>query len=95
PLSPVRWLVLAQLQHATPFGFSARRLARGLRVSPSTLAYHLDALERAGFIVRTPCTVHDGRKVWVRLTDVGRYALHRLGGQPSRPPMRSPAIASP
>jgi DNA-binding MarR family transcriptional regulator len=89
PFAPVRYLILAELLHATPHGFSARRLARSLSMPPSTLAHHLDALEAAGLASRAPWDVHDRRKVAVRLTDEGRYAVRRLGA------ISSPAMASP
>ena len=88
PFSPVRYLLLAHLVESTGYGLSVRRLTRALSVRPSTLAYHLDALENAGLIARSPWTVHDRRKVAVRLTDAGRYALLRLSSS-------SPAMASP
>jgi DNA-binding MarR family transcriptional regulator len=49
-------------------------------MSPSTLARHLDALEGAGFIHRAPWTLYDRRKVAVRLTDTGHYAVRRFTG---------------
>jgi DNA-binding MarR family transcriptional regulator len=94
PFPPVRVLILARLEKATAYGLSARRLAGQFGVAPSTLAYHLDALESAGLIVRAPWTVHDRRKVAVRLTSAGRYAAQRLATRP-QPPMCSPAMASP
>lgn len=78
PFPPVRYLVLACLEEASSFGLSPRRLARLLAVGPSTLAHHLDALERAGMISRQPRGIRDGRRVQVRLTDTGRYAARRL-----------------
>jgi DNA-binding MarR family transcriptional regulator len=89
PFSPIRYLILAELARATDYGFSARRLAHSMSTAPSSLAHHLDVLEKAGFIVRLPWEVHDHRKVAVRLTDEGRYAVRRLGA------ISSPAIASP
>ena len=38
PFAPVRYLILAELVHATDHGFSARRIARRLSLPPSTLA---------------------------------------------------------
>jgi DNA-binding MarR family transcriptional regulator len=89
PFSPIRYLILAELGSATGYGFSARRLARALSTAPSSLAHHLDALEEARFIVRVPWEIHDHRKVAVRLTAEGRYAVRRLSA------ISSPAIASP
>jgi DNA-binding MarR family transcriptional regulator len=89
PFAPIRYLILAELDRATDHGLSARRLARSLSVAPPTLAHHLDVLERSCFCTRVPWGVHDGRKVAVRLTDEGRYALRRLA------PMSSPAMANP
>jgi DNA-binding MarR family transcriptional regulator len=78
PFAPVRYLILVQLERATAYGFSARRLARSLATRPSTLAHHLDVLERAGLVHRAPGTLYDRRKVVVRLTDTGRHAVRRL-----------------
>lgn len=97
-MGSLRFLLLAALRDSTAYGLSARRLARMLRVKPSTLAYHLDALESAGFIVRAPWEIYDQRKVAVRLTSRGRHALDHLCDavpEPSQPAMRSPAIARP
>jgi hypothetical protein len=58
------------------------RIARSLGLRPPTVSYHLDALEGAGRVQRTPWTVHDRRKVAVRLTEGGRFAVGRLGAQP-------------
>lgn len=60
---------------ATPYGLSARRLARSLTLSPSTLAHHVEGLEQAGLVHRAPWTVYDRRKVAVRLTETGRRAV--------------------
>jgi DNA-binding MarR family transcriptional regulator len=92
PFSLPRVLILCRLEEATAYGLSARRLAWRLAIAPSTLCYHLDALEAVGLVQRAPWTIHDRRKVAVRLTASGRYAARRLASQP---PMRSPAIASP
>ncbi|MGE0161193.1 MAG: MarR family winged helix-turn-helix transcriptional regulator [Gemmatimonadales bacterium] len=89
PFCPARYLILAELSRATSLGLSARRLSRGLSLAPSTLAHHLGVLERSGLVSRDRWPAHDRRKVAVRLTDDGRYALRRLA------PMISPAIASP
>ena len=75
PFAPARYLILVLLEQATAYGLSARRLARSLDVSPSTLAHHLDVLEGAGLVHRAPWTIYDRRKVAVRLTEMGRYAL--------------------
>lgn len=81
PFSPVRFLVLAHLHHATAFGLTPRRLAWLLRMPASSLAHHLDVLEEAGMIDRRPRDLHDGRAVTVRLTLPGRAAYLRLGAQ--------------
>lgn len=80
PFSPVRCLVLAHLESATAFGLTPGRLARLLEMSPSSLAHHLDVLEGAELITRSPRGLHDRRKVSVRLTDRGRGALWGLRG---------------
>ena len=80
--APARYLILADLDRATPFGLSPRRIARALDVTPSTLAHHLDVLERAGLLHRAAWTLYDRRKVAVRLTVTGRYAVWRLTGGP-------------
>jgi len=81
PFAPARYLILVTLERATTFGLSARRLARALALSPSTLAHHLDVLERAGLVRRAPWPLYDQRKVAVRLTDNGRDAVRRLTGR--------------
>lgn len=81
PFSPVRFLVLAHLQHATAFGLTPRRLAWLLRMPASSLAHHLDVLEEAEMIDRRPRDLHDGRAVTVRLTPPGKAAYLRLGAQ--------------
>ena len=78
PFAPARYLLLVQLAGATPYGLSAGRLARALAVRPSTLAHHLDVLERAGLVHRAPGTLFDRRTVVVRLTDTGRHAVRRF-----------------
>jgi DNA-binding MarR family transcriptional regulator len=78
PFAPARYLILVQLARATAYGLSVRRLVHALDVSASTLAHHLYALERAGLVHRAPWTVHDRRKVAVRLTDAGRQAVRRF-----------------
>lgn len=78
PFSPVRCLLLAHLESATAFGLTPGRLARLLEMSPSSLAHHLDVLEGAELIMRSPRGLHDRRKVSVRLTDRGRGALWGL-----------------
>lgn len=80
PFAPVRYLVLVQLASATVYGLSPRQLAHLLGVSPSTLAHHLDGLERAGLVHRVPWTVYDRRKVAVRLTHTGHHAVRRFTG---------------
>lgn len=90
PFGPVRYLILATLDGATAYGLSARRLARSLGLHPSTIAHHIGALEGAGLVLRTPWTVHDRRKVAVRLTDAGRYAVPRLRGQQPAVPAEDP-----
>ena len=77
PFPPIRYRVLAQLREATAFGLTPARLARLLAVRPSTLAYHLDELEAAEMISRSPRRLADMRSVSVRLTDRGTYVLHR------------------
>lgn len=76
---PLRCLLLAHLGEATAFGLTPIRLARLVRLQPSSLAHHLDVLQRAELITRHPQWIHDRRKVAVRLTERGRYALRRLG----------------
>lgn len=75
PFAPARYLILLQLERATAYGLSARRLARSLGLGPSTVAHHLDVLEGAGLVRRAPWTIYDRRKVAVRLTESGRHAL--------------------
>lgn len=79
PFAPVRYLILVLLQRATAFGLTVRRIALSLAVRPSSLAHHLDVLEETGLVYRTSKVLHDRRKVIVRLTDEGRYALALFG----------------
>jgi DNA-binding MarR family transcriptional regulator len=81
PFGAVPCLVLCHLARATAYGLSARRLGDLLSMPPSSLAYHLDALERARLVTRSPWTIHDRRKVAVRITQAGRYAVLRLVGE--------------
>lgn len=76
--SVVRCLVLAHLGEATAFGLTPIRLARLLRMKRSSLAHHLDVLEREELIARGP-RPHSLKHVGVRLTERGRHALWRLG----------------
>ena len=78
PFRPARYFILLQLERATAYGLSARRLARLLAMRPSTLAHHLNVLERAGLVHRAPWTLYDRRKVAVRLTDTGQHAVRRF-----------------
>jgi DNA-binding MarR family transcriptional regulator len=94
PFSPVRFLVLAHLHHATTFGLTPRRLAWLLRMPASSLAHHLDVLEGAEMIDRRPRDLHDRRAVTVRLTPWGRAAYLRLGAQtiPDASPRVQPGV---
>jgi DNA-binding MarR family transcriptional regulator len=74
PFGPVRCLILAHLTEATTYGLSARRLGDLLSMKPPSLAYHLDALERASLLSRAPWGIGDRRKVAVRLTHAGHEA---------------------
>lgn len=78
PFSPVRFLVLAHLTDVPPLGLIPRRIARLLTLPPSSLAHHLDVLEAAELIERTPLDFGDQRRVAVRLTPSGRYAVRRM-----------------
>lgn len=78
PFSPVRLLVLHHLREATAFGLSPRRLSRILALEPSSVAHHLDVLEAAQLVDRTRRGLYDRRKIFVRLTAEGRYALRRI-----------------
>lgn len=78
PFSPVRFLVLAHLADVPPLGLIPRRIARLLTLPPSSLAHHLDVLEAAELIERTPLGLGDQRRVAVRLTPSGRYAVRRM-----------------
>lgn len=83
PFTPARYLILALLERATAYGLSPRRLSRALGLNPSTVAHHLDVLERAGLVTRAPWTIYDRRKVAVRLTATGRHALRCFTGDRS------------
>lgn len=78
PFSPVRYLVLAHLADVPPLGLIPRRIARLLTLPPSSLAHHLDVLEAAELIERTPLDLGDQRRAAVRLTPSGRYAVRRM-----------------
>jgi DNA-binding MarR family transcriptional regulator len=80
PFAPPRYLILVALEHASVFGLTPRRLSRALALSPSTVAHHLDAMERAGLVHRAPRGIYDRRKVSVLLTAAGRYALLCFNG---------------
>jgi len=80
PFGLTRYLILVELERATEYGLPARRLAGLLDLRPSTVAHHLDVLERAGFVHRAPWTLYDRRRVAVRLTPTGRYAVRRFTG---------------
>lgn len=81
PFDPTRYLILSRLERATAYGLSPRRIAGLLDLSPSTVAHHLDVLEGAGLVRREPWSVYDRRKVAVRMTATGRYAVRRLTGE--------------
>jgi len=95
PFGTVRYLMLARLLAATAYGLPSRRLAGLLELSPSTVAHHLDVLEGAGLVHRVPWTVYDRRRVAVRLTATGRYAVRRLTGDAPPPTGRPSGSAAP
>lgn len=80
PFAPPRYLILAALERTTTFGLTPRRLSRALALSPATVAHHLDVMERAGLVHRARRGIYDRRKVSVRLTAAGRYALQCFTG---------------
>jgi DNA-binding MarR family transcriptional regulator len=49
-------------------------LATNLMASRSRLTYRVDRLEKAGLVVRRPCS-EDGRSIWAVMTDEGRRVL--------------------
>jgi len=80
PFGPARYLVLVALERASSFGLTPRRISRAVALSPSTVAHHLDVMERAGLVRRAPRGIYDKRKISVLLTPAGRYALLRFTG---------------
>ncbi|WP_051114170.1 MarR family winged helix-turn-helix transcriptional regulator [Actinopolymorpha alba] len=63
--------------HATP-----SELASSLQLSPAAMTKRLDALERAGFVRRTP-DPGDRRRIVVTLTDQGLAAWEQTVGEQS------------
>lgn len=92
PLSPARFLILAHLRAASAFGLRPRRLARLLEMSPSSTAHHLDVLERSELVRRERRSLHDGRRVMVRLTERGTFAFWRLESALRRGPLSRPPV---
>jgi len=58
-------------------GVGVGELAVRERVSPAALSNHVDRLERAGLVLRTPSDA-DKRRVGLSLTDEGRRVLRRV-----------------
>jgi len=58
-------------------GIGVRELAGQERISAPAMSKHVDRLERAGLVTRTP-SEHDRRRVGLTLTDEGRRVLRRV-----------------
>lgn len=74
-VSPEQVSLMVAIKYAP--GIGVRELAAKERVSAPALSNHIDRLERAGLVTRTPDEV-DRRRVGVRLTDEGQRVLRRV-----------------
>jgi DNA-binding MarR family transcriptional regulator len=74
-ISPEQVSLLVAIKY-TP-GTGIRDLAAHERISAPALTKHVDRLERAGLVVRTP-SPNDGRRIGLALTDEGQRVLRRV-----------------
>ncbi len=58
-------------------GIGLREVAARERISPPAMTMHVDRLERAGFVARTPSPT-DRRRVGLTLTEEGQRVLRRV-----------------
>ncbi len=73
--SPEQVALLVAIKYSP--GIGVRELAARERISPPALTNHVNRLERAGLVVRTPST-GDRRRVGLTLTDEGQRVLRRV-----------------
>ncbi|MEN3343259.1 MAG: hypothetical protein V7644_2663 [Actinomycetota bacterium] len=74
-VSPEQVSLLVAIKY-TP-GVGVRELAGRERISPPALTNHVNRLERAGLVARTPSS-GDRRRVGLALTDEGQRVLRRV-----------------
>src|SRR5436189_2050421 len=74
-VSPEQVSLLVAIKY-TP-GIGVRDLAARERISPPALTNHVNRLERAGLVSRTP-SAGDRRRVGLALTDEGQRVLRRV-----------------
>jgi len=73
--SPEQVALLVAIKYAP--GIGVRELAAQERISAPAMSKHVDRLERADLVVRTP-SERDRRRVGLTLTDEGRRVLRRV-----------------
>jgi len=73
--SPEQVALLVAIKYAP--GIGVRELAAQERISAPAMSKHVDRLERAGLVERTP-SEQDRRRVGLTLTDEGRRVLRRV-----------------
>jgi DNA-binding MarR family transcriptional regulator len=76
-LSPSRIPVLETIYRSEQKRLTIRDIASALRVTPTNVSRMLDALEREGWVLKTP-NPEDGRSLYVELTPWGRERLVEL-----------------
>jgi len=74
-ISPEQVSLLVRIKYSP--GVGVRELATHERVSAPAMSNHVDRLERAGLVARTPSAA-DKRRVGLTLTDEGRRVLRRV-----------------
>ncbi|HLX19767.1 MAG TPA: MarR family transcriptional regulator [Gaiellaceae bacterium] len=74
-VSPEQVSLLTDIKYAP--GLGIRDLAARQRVSPPAMTKHVDRLEEAGLVARTPSET-DRRRVGLTLTDEGQRLLRRV-----------------
>lgn len=74
-VSPEQVSLLVAIKYAP--GIGLRELATKERVSPPAMSKHVDRLERAGLVARTP-SGDDRRRIGLTLTEQGRRVLRRV-----------------
>ena len=74
-ISPEQVGLLVAIKYAPQIG--VRKLATRERISAPAMTKHVDRLERAGLVARTP-SADDKRRVGLTLTDDGQRTLRRV-----------------